>query len=312
MLRYRQDLRSLAFMGIYFSLVTAGFVLNPESWWLRVPLIVAICQFSFFCAVITHNTVHVPMFRSRGMNKLIQVLLTLCYGHPVSAFVPGHNLSHHEYTQTPRDWMRTSKLRFRWNLLNQLLFFHWVSGPITKANLQYALVMRKARPRWFRQLLLEAAVWISLMALLAIIDWRAFLMYVLIPHQFAGWGIVGINFIQHDGCDPNHPVNHSRNVVGRWVNWWTFNNGFHGAHHMKPGLHWSLLPDYHREHLSPTIHPSLEAPALIPVLWKTFVWPGRREMYDGSPMVLPPEEPKDEPWIPALVGIPGEHLGAEG
>ena len=33
----------------------------------------------------------------------------------------------------------------------------------------------------------------------------------------------GINFIQHDGCDAAHPVNHSRNITGGWVNWWTFN-----------------------------------------------------------------------------------------
>lgn len=313
MLRYKADLRSLAFMTIFVALVAVGFIWNPESWWYRIPLIIVTAQFSFFCAVITHNTVHVPMFRRRSLNKLAQIWLTLCYGHPVSAYVPGHNLSHHEYTQTPKDWMRTSKLRFKWNILNQLFFFHVVSGAITKANIQYALVMRHEKPRWFRQLLIETAVWIGTMAALVWIDWQAFLMYVLIPHHFAAWGIVGINFIQHDGCDPNHPVNHSRNVVGKWVNWWTFNNGFHGAHHMKPGVHWSKLPEYHAKHLAPTIHPALERKSLLPVLWEYFVWPGRRLTYDGKPVVFTEPEPPDEPWLPAMrrFDVSTASLGAE-
>ncbi len=55
-----------------------------------------------------------------------------------------------------------------------------------------------------------------------------FLVFVMLPHQYAAWGIMGINFVQHDGCDGEHPYNHSRNFKGAVVNWFTFNNGFHG------------------------------------------------------------------------------------
>lgn len=86
------------------------------------PATILTCWFSFFGAVATHNTVHSPVWKSRTMNRLFQVVLTLTYGHPVSAYVPGHNLSHHKYTQSRKDVMRTSKVRFRWNLLNGLFF----------------------------------------------------------------------------------------------------------------------------------------------------------------------------------------------
>ena len=52
------------------------------------------------------------------------------------------------------------------------------------------------------------------------------------------------------------PYNHSRNHIGRVLNWCLFNNGFHTAHHMRPGLHWSELPDFHRE-IAANIHPRL-------------------------------------------------------
>jgi len=53
---------------------------------------------SFDGAVITHNTMHCPIFHHscKGLNTLVKVLLTLTYGHPVTSYVPGHNLSHHK------------------------------------------------------------------------------------------------------------------------------------------------------------------------------------------------------------------------
>ena len=298
LLRYRADLRSIAFVLLYFFLI--GFAYTQSlPWWGTVGLCLFLCLLSFFCAVITHNTVHAPIFTVKPLNKLFQVLLTLTYGHPVSTFVPGHNLSHHKHTQTPKDAMRTSKLRFRWNILNQI-FFAWVVGPpILRANLAYAAIMRKKNPVWFRQFILETAFYFLYLGLALWLDWQKFLLFVVIPHQYASWGIMGINFVQHDGCDPEHPYNHSRNFTGKVVNWFTFNNGYHGLHHMKPSLHWSLLPEVHAKEVTPHIHPALEQRSLLIYLWKAYIWPGTRLRYDGQPMLLPPPV-EDESWLPTL------------
>lgn len=298
MLRYRADTRTLAFVALYFVLLATGFLVRPSAWWMHIPLIAATCVSSFLCAVITHNTVHCPVFKQRWMNKIFQVVLSLCYGHPVSAYVPGHNLSHHRWTQTRRDVMRTSKLRYRFNLLNQILFFHTVSGAIIGAEVGFAKAARKSRPAWFHQMALEGVVFVSVQLALILIDWKRYLMYGFLAHSYAAWGIVGINFVQHDGCDADHPYNHSRNFVGKFVNWITFNNGYHGMHHVQPGLHWSLLPEAHRRELSPGIHPNLELDSLLGYLFKAYIWPGQRVRYDGKPVVLPEEGP-DEDWMGA-------------
>jgi len=297
------------FVATYFALFVGLWVWDPSELYLAVPLVVVTACFSWFCAVITHNTIHCAVFKSRGMNKAFQVVLTLTYGHPVSSFVSGHNLSHHRYVQEDRDVMRTTKMRFRWNLLNLLGFVPKVAGTITRNDITFAKLMRKQRPTWFRQFAIELGVFLAVTVALFIIDWRKALLYWYVPHLWAAWGIIAINFLQHDGCDATSPYNHSRNFVGRFFGWWTFNNGFHGIHHMHPNLHWSLAREAHERELAPHIHPALDQPSIFLYAWRAFIWPGKRLTFDGKPVVLPPEAP-DRTWISGLEAEERDALGA--
>lgn len=310
MLRYSADRRTLGFVATYFALLVVLWVVDLP-WWAEAPMYVALCSFSWFCAVITHNTIHCPVFKNKRSNKVFQCVLTLTYGHPVSAFVPGHNLSHHKFTQTPRDVMRTTKVRYRWNLINGLLFFPTVAVGIVKGENAFIKAMKQHNKKWFRQLCIEWAVLIVATAGALIIDWRKGLLLFWLPHMWAAFGIVTINFLQHDGCDQEHPYNHSRNFTGKFFGWFTFENGFHGIHHDVPGLHWSLCRAAHNEKISPHIHPALEQKSMAVYLWKTFVWPAKRLQYDGQPVQLPPPD-KDENWVPAPGRLPADvSLGAE-
>ncbi len=311
MLRYTADLRTLAFVGTYYTLIALAIGL-AMPWWGSATLCVVLCFLSFFCAVMTHNTIHTPLFKNRTLNKLFQVVLSPTYGHPVSMFVPGHNLSHHKYVQTPKDRMRTDKLRFRWNLMNQVFFHAVVGGTIFKDNAEYVKLMRTKNPKWFRQFMYELTFYVFFLIAtfvafyfmwgLADASWK-WVLFVFLPHQYAAWGIMGINFVQHDGTDPEHKYNHSRNFTGKLVNWFTFNNGYHGIHHEHPGLHWSLAPEVHAKEYAPHIDPRLDRKALLPFLFTQYIYPGIRMRYDGTPVVLgPPRE--DEPWVPGAVAAP--------
>jgi hypothetical protein len=131
---------------------------------------------------------------------------------------------------------------------------------------------------------------------LLFLNWKCAVLFILIPHQYAAWGIVGTNYFQHDGCDENHPYNHSRNFTGSFLNWMLFNNGYHGAHHIKPNLHWSLLPEFHEEKIRPFIHPNLDKESLLSYLVETHIYPAKRLDYLGNPIVLQPAV-KDEDWV---------------
>jgi fatty acid desaturase len=310
MLRYRADLRTLSFTAIYFALVAVQWVYAPSELSIAIPLFVLTCWFSFFGAVATHNTIHCPVFHQRGLNRAFQVVLTLTYGHPVSAFVPGHNLSHHKHTQSRRDVMRTTKTRHRWNLLNGMFFLVHIGNDIMKGDIRYFRAMFRKNPAWARQMAIEWGILFGLYGVLLALDWKKFLFYVFLPHKYGAWGIVTMNLLQHDGCDEDSAYNHSRNFVGKLVNYWTYNNGYHTIHHMEPGLHWSLLPTEHAKRVAPFIHPNLDQPSLLAYLFRTFGWPGKRLRYDGAPVVLPEEGP-DEEWVPGPKETPADvSLGA--
>jgi fatty acid desaturase len=295
MLRYRADVRTLGMLTTYAVLCAAGFIVQPRGV-LAIAWVAVTAAVSWFCAVIAHNVVHCPVFKRRWMNKAMQVWVSLSYGFPISDYIPGHNLSHHRFVQAPEDVMRTTKVRFSWNLLNVLFFMAAVTPAILRGNARYKKLKGPLAREWSRQLMIEAVFVWTVKIGLTLLDWRSALLFVWIPHLAANYGIVTINFLQHDGCDENHPVNHSRNFVGGIMNWFCFNNGYHGIHHMEPGLHWSLTPQAHAERVRPTLHPALEQQNLLSYIFTAFIWPARRVTFDGKPVVLPPPE-RDRDWV---------------
>lgn len=307
-LRYLADLRSLFFVAIYFTLLGVQWFAAPTSWLVGVPLFALTCIFSFFGAVITHNTIHSPVFYSRTINRVFQLLLSMTYGSAVSSFVPGHNLSHHKYTQSRKDVMRTTKVSGRYNLLNLMVFVPRVGLAIMRNDAAYTKAMKGTHRAWFRQYQAETFLVFAVTLALFVLDWKKALLYWQIPHLYAAWGIISMNYLQHDGCDVEHPYNHSRNFVGGFVNFLTFNNGYHGIHHDVPGLHWSLLPEAHAQRIHGRIDPRLEIQSMPAYLFRTFAWPGVRQSFDGKPLFVVDPGP-DENWIPRPEETP-EDLGA--
>ena len=49
----------------------------------------------------------------------------------------------------------------------------------------------------------------------------------------------------HSGLFTDDKYEASRNILGSFYNFSRLNLGYHTAHHIKPGLHWSELPKYH-------------------------------------------------------------------
>ncbi|BDS14962.1 fatty acid desaturase family protein [Aureispira anguillae] len=318
LLRYKADYRTLVFVAAYYIIAYGGFItymLNPElrTWTVMAPWVIVTAFSSFACAVIVHNTIHAPIFHKKSHNKWFQFVLSLAYGYSVSAYVPGHNFSHHKEVQSDKDNMRTSKARFKWHFLNQLLFFFIVTPDLLKAEKKFVAKMKKDKRDWYNQWLAEMILVNVVRIGLLFVNFPAALLFIWGPHIYAAWGIVGTNVWQHDGCDIEDKYNHSRTFTGGLLNFFLFNNGYHGAHHDRPSMHWSLLPAYHEKNIAPYIHPNLNQKNMITYLVKAYIYPGKRVNYDGSPYVLEPAVP-DVDWVAELSVIDPAHkydFGAE-
>ena len=271
LLRYRADGRT-----VLLVLATLTLLVGQWSGLVRHPLVfVASSLLCFTSCVVNHNHQHCPVFVPPLGNRIFGVLIALATGQPAKAIVPMHMGNHHAYNNEREDFVRASLVQHRWNLLNLITFPFVAVAGYARAKSRDLTRWRKQNPHAFRQLVLERAVLYP--ALVAAIVMRPFdtLMYLGLPYVLGQWAILAINLVQHDGCDPNSRYNHSRNHLGRLLNWWLFNNGYHTAHHLRPGLHWSRLPAYHSQ-IATEIHPRLCLRSLTLNLIALYIWPAQR------------------------------------
>ena len=168
---------------------------------------------------MTHNIMHSALFWKPWANKVTQLLLTLTYGHPVSSYVPGHNLSHHKYTQSKRDVMSSYLVKSKYHAINFLNFQPSVGLSVMQSDFRY-IMFQKERGNWM-------FVSQAMRELTFLMFVQAALMYTSIPvvhaflcaHFFAQYAIVTLSLLQHDGCevyDRNRPTidwNTSRNFT---------------------------------------------------------------------------------------------------
>ncbi len=309
LLRYAADRRSLALLFTHFALIAAAFVWAPRGW--QAAVAVALISYSSFMELISaHNAMHAPVFYRRGFNRAWQMMLSLTFCYPASAFVPVHNLSHHMHLQTPKDVLRTTEVRHRSNLLNLLHHILQSAAHIHILNAVYVARVRATRRVWFVQVRNEI-ITVALVAG-ALIAWSplGFLEFVFAPALIGQFMIFGLGYLQHDGCDPESEYNHSRNFLGPLFNWLIFENGYHTTHHLQAGLHWSLAKEAHARLVAPHIHPALDQRSILLYMWRSYLWPGKRLRYDGAPVILPTTRTARELWIPASATAAGAATGA--
>mmetsp|Transcript_14500 Transcript_14500/g.36266 ORF Transcript_14500/g.36266 Transcript_14500/m.36266 type:complete len:572 (-) Transcript_14500:837-2552(-) len=463
-LKHHEDLRTFLIVGIYYALVYFRWTLykydprysTPENpyvrgsspmtqkvqdalvnevqvmqwgllfldvWWQ-----VAAMSFSFFSATIVHNCIHFAQFRNYHLNTLWNILLTHTYGHPVSTLIPGHNLSHHKYVQTPKDAFRTTRMRWRYNLLNCLFFAVGVSSRCIPTDKRYFDITFGKGNVWpFYRMRIEQASYYPLQVYLAYNYFQQWWWVVLIPQLWAKLALITMNMLQHDGClvlrelgetpdpyialgsqtvvteivnedgsvspvvanggkfkediifdsdilagkemqegvvgrgdssstttassassssnsmtrensevlsssDPDEQTssaagapaktaaeadstkskadvicpktgkklwdpdfNFARDFTGYWINFFTCNNGFHTAHHLRPSCHWTRYPEISKKLVEQEQHPNLRVENLPWYAFKCFIF-GQRITWDGRPY-FPNEPDYDVDWV---------------
>jgi fatty acid desaturase len=281
MLRYSADRRTLGYLAVTAILCVLNWKIGRVH-----PVLYPATLFMFFTsAVISHNHNHLGIWRSKSLNPLPSYLIALFYGHPAVAWVPTHNQVHHKFNNKPGDSSRSPKWFARNHLAAVLVY------PILTNLAQTRDIDRFLRDLWkrdrpaFRAAASEYAVFFGTMAALFVIDWRKALLFFFIPQQVALFAIQCVNYFQHVETDAESEWNHSRNFVSPVLNGLLFNNGYHTVHHLKPGVHWSELPQLHAQYAD-RIHPSLLERSWLRFMGRTYLV--RPFTGDGVPALPPP------------------------
>ncbi|MBX3720932.1 MAG: fatty acid desaturase [Turneriella sp.] len=256
MLRYKADILSVFYMIVTTALLIVNWNLPEFNVWLFSASILMATS----CFAMAHNHNHVPMWRVDFLNKLTDYWLTLFYGFPVYAWIPTHNMNHHQLNNREGDYTITWRLSEKNNLLTMITF------PIISAIYQQKPTenflkhyWRTNKPRFFYYIS-QYVVWVLWIAGAFYLNaWKAWL-YVGIPMLVATQFVLIINYIQHVHTDEESQYNHSRNFTGIYSKF-LLNNGLHTAHHDQMGLHWSQLPAAH-EKIKHLIDPSLNQRSL--------------------------------------------------
>ena len=271
MLKYNADLRSILFMIITTALLVVLWQYGSDlSWGYFVPIYILQLLMAVSVSVMTHNHKHTPMWKSKFMNIMTDNWLTMFYGFPVFSWEPTHMTNHHTHINTAEDYTRTYRYSEKNNLVT-LITYPSVSGSFQmRPVIDFFTSRWKVNKRKFFLNVLQLLFLVAFVATALILDWRKAIVYVIIPQQLSLYSVLIFNYIQHVHADEETKYNNSRNMTGWFLNFILINNGYHTAHHISPGLHWSKLKEKH-ENLSDKIHPSLNESNFGWYLMRTYI-----------------------------------------
>ena len=267
MLNYKQDWRSVVFVIVCLGLILLPYRIDIPASYTPVWLMLA-GLFCFCACIINHNHVHTATFQQAALNRLFGVLLTLAKGHTSAGVILAHNYNHHVYNGKSNDWIRPELAGNGPGIIRLIRFI--INSVVSMTRGKREQVDKVLPVEVVRQMRLERIALFTFIVFLVVLDMRTFLMFVLIPWMTGVLLLIGVNLLQHDKCEPDSAYNHSRNFTSKLGNWFFFNNGYHTAHHMYPGLHWSELPDLHHRKVVPFIDKRLDKKSIMSFMIKNY------------------------------------------
>lgn len=241
LLRYQEDRWTVAYVVMVLGVQSAIFFLVPGHIWaaLCVALFLPVQAVTIAC---NHYHHHKNVFTVDGLNRLYEVVLFLQNGMPPYLITLHHNLGHHQHYLDPTDdclgWKRPDGSPMSYLECLAVNFYR---------HLPWTVRVGRRYPKIYRQLKLWLVLsCLPLGAFIFMNLQRAAIVFVA-PMLLMLLNVARLGYHQHAGLETDDHLTASRNDEGRLYNLVTFNSGFHTAHHLKPGLHWSRLPGFHRQ-----------------------------------------------------------------
>lgn len=264
-IRYRADLPAIA---LVFTVLTAQLWIffAVDNHWTAAGWVLVLSLIQVSCGAINHNHHHVHTFHKRWLNRLYECVLYLQTGTSPLSWTLHHNIGHHGHYLNPQDdpsgWLHADG-----RPMGRLYYCLYNTARI------YPEIRRIGRrhPRLygrFKRMFVLANI--PLLILAAVDPIRTLVVFV-VPMIGQLLVLLDNTYGQHAGTGTRDHYEASRNVELPLYNLCSWNLGYHTAHHLHPGVHWSKLPELHRR-----IRPRIPR-ELIVNTWLLQWQPGREE-----------------------------------
>ncbi|EON12630.1 fatty acid desaturase [Pandoraea sp. SD6-2] len=240
-LHYQEDLAPLALVAGTAAAQVTGYLFAHE---LRTAIAWAALLLLPQIAVSTavHNQSHVGMFSSGWRNRVLELVMWLETGMYAAKFRLHHSRGHHlHYTEPERDpsrWIDAGGRR-----MSRLAYIAHYFFTYNYHVLRIGRTCKRLRQRCLGQV---AASYVVLIGLL-LHDPRNALIFFVAPIVLVWLNFIHMTYDDHIDLYSRDPFKASHTKANIWLNLAFFNNGYHLAHHVRPGLHWSRLPAFHRQ-----------------------------------------------------------------
>ena len=245
-LKVKSDRRTLAGLIVAIS-VQIFCIVNFSLNWTALPYLLIFAVAGFWASTANHMHQHLSIFHSDLLNQALNLILSVMFGAPATRLHIVHLWNHHAHFNADdfesSDWSHHNLAGSSRGIFRAMKYVAAASVLMAKnrsqINVPAASQKSLVRERFF--LWLVAAVLIYQ------------LPYVFFMLILPGWLLslsllLTANLINHDYCQTNSDLHHSRDFLNRAENFLFLNSGYHSAHHRLPAKHWSDLPHVHLTH----------------------------------------------------------------
>jgi fatty acid desaturase len=237
--RHRSDIPASALVFCVFAIQLWCFfsISDPR---LLAGIVTLLMLIQVSCGAVCHNHHHVNIFTRPWANRLIETVMYLQTGTSAFSWTIHHNIGHHgdylDQDKDPASWQEadgSAMHRLKYDFYNAFMIY----PEIWKIGRHHPPLFARFK-RWF---LIGNMV---LLGLLLINPVNALIVFVL-PMAIMLVVLLDNTFQQHSGLATHDHHLASRNVEHAFYNLTSWNLGYHTAHHIYPGIHWSQLPQLH-------------------------------------------------------------------
>jgi fatty acid desaturase len=189
-----------------------------------------------------HHHQHVRTFKQKFLNGLLDVVYAFHTGALPNMWVLHHNLGHHLHYQNQQHDQS------RWKNKNgKKMGIIKYSIEVSATSFYRSYLVGKKYPKLLIEYILLSILVLLLLCVMFYLNWFNALFIFLIPMLHSLFMTANATYNHHAGLESDDPYKSSRNYTDKLYNFLTGNLGYHTAHHVKFGLHWSKLPALHEE-----------------------------------------------------------------